>query len=336
VRRALLAAFLALPLGACSPIYAFKAAAGHTKLLWNRKSIAKSVADPKTPPELKARLSLALEAREFAFDELKLKKSKDYTTWSEVGGDVLTWLVQAAPKLELKPHLWRFPLIGSFPYKGYFKKADAQAEAKKMEERGFDVTITGASAYKTPLWISDPLPSTALYDSPGQLAALIIHELTHGTLFHKDQVQFDETLAEFVGETGAQQFLRKKFGDKSPELADYREDLSRERRLEAAFGEIYERLDALYKSTAAVEAKLAARDEVFAWGRERLAKAGRPYPKLNNAVVLAHRVYHDAGDRAALEKAFSREAGEWARVVAAMKALDAKDPSGALKKSTGP
>ncbi len=327
---------LAAALSACSPVYVIKAAAGHTSLLLHRKSIEKTVGDPKTPPDVKSKLELVLDARRFAFDTLKLRRSSDYSTWTPVQGDVLTWLVEAAAELALEPYSFKFPLIGSFPYKGYFKKADAQAEAKGLEGRGYDVTIQGAAAYKTPLWISDPLPSSVLSYPPGELAGLLIHELTHGTVFFKSQTEFNETLAEFVGQTGSQQFLSKRFGKDSKELADYRKSLDDDQRASAVFDGLYRELDAIYKSSATAQAKLAAREPVFARGLGELNRAGFDYKKVNNAVVLAHRVYHDEADRAALQAAFDALGGDWARFIAFAKTLDSKDPVADLKKRYPP
>jgi predicted aminopeptidase len=327
-----LAGLAALCLSGCSPVYVMKAAAGHTSLLVHRRSIEKTVKDPKTAEETRAKLALVLEVREFAFSELHLKKSSDYTTWTPVKGDVLTWLVEAAPKLALEPYIFKFPLIGGFPYKGYFKRADAEAEAKTLEAKGYDVTIQGASAYKTPLWISDPLPSSVLAYPPGELASLLIHELTHGTVFFKDQTQFDETLAEFSGQTGARLFLEKKYGKDSKELAAFSKSLDDEKKASAVFDSLYAELDAVYKSTAAVETKLTARERVFALGLDRLKQAGFEYKKLNNAVVLAHRVYHDETNRRRLELAFEQTRGDWAAFIALLKSLDPKDPAGDLAK----
>lgn len=334
--RALRLAAVAAALCGCSPVYVYKAAAGHTKLLLHRRGIEKSLRDPRTPAELRPGLALTLEARAFAFDRLQLSRSRAYTTWSPVKGEALTWLVSASSRTALASYVFRFPLVGSFPYKGYFAKADALAEKERLEREGWDAAVSGAAAYKTPLWISDPLPSPVLSYPPGELAALIIHELTHGTVFFKDRVEFNETLAEFVGQAGAREFLAKRYGEASRELADYRSALERQKNVSAAFDEIYGRLDALYKSSATLEAKLAAREPVFAWGLARLKDAGADYGRLNNAVVLAHRVYHDEGDRAALQDALGRFQGDWGAFLKMLRGLDPKDPSGDLRRRYSP
>jgi predicted aminopeptidase len=41
----------------------------------------------------------------------------------------------------------------------------------------------------------------------GDLANLIIHEMVHATIFVKDSIDFNENLATFIGDRGAEQFL---------------------------------------------------------------------------------------------------------------------------------
>jgi predicted aminopeptidase len=61
-----------------------------------------------------------------------------------------------------------------------------------------------------------------LEKSEGGLAVLIIHELTHGTLFVKNNLEFNENLADFVGDYGAIRFLESKYGKNSKELERYK------------------------------------------------------------------------------------------------------------------
>jgi predicted aminopeptidase len=57
--------------------------------------------------------------------------------------------------------------------------------------------------------------------SDGSLAELIIHELTHGTIFVRNDVSFNENLATFIGTEGAKMFLKDKFGTSSDKLDNY-------------------------------------------------------------------------------------------------------------------
>lgn len=57
--------------------------------------------------------------------------------------------------------------------------------------------------------------------SEGDLANLIIHEMSHATIFVKDSVDFNENLATFIGDRGAEKFLIYKYGLQSKEYRDY-------------------------------------------------------------------------------------------------------------------
>jgi predicted aminopeptidase len=61
-------------------------------------------------------------------------------------------------------------------------------------------------------FFKDPLYSFMKDFSIFGIASLIIHEQTHATVYVKNQVQFSEELATFVGNTGAMNFIRQKYG----------------------------------------------------------------------------------------------------------------------------
>ena len=77
------------------------------------------------------------------------------------------------------------------------------------------------NAWSTLGWFNDPILSNMLYRSEGQLAELIIHELTHATIFVKDDLTFNENLASFVGHIGAIHYLQSKYGEDADEVNSY-------------------------------------------------------------------------------------------------------------------
>ncbi len=331
--RSAAALLLVLAAAGCSPAYVYQAAAGHAGLLWRRRRISETIADPATPPELRRKLELALAARRFAFDTLHLTRQSVYAYWTPVPGRAVTWLAEASARTELKPHLFRFPLIGAFPYKGYFRRDAARAEAARLESRGLDATVVGAGAYRTPLPIADPLPETLLRDDDGELAQTLIHELTHGTVYFRNQSDFDEAVAVWVGARGAEAFLLSRGGPDSPEMKQWRDDEARER----AYDEFYARLDgdlaALYALKIPDAEKLSRRAAIFDSARARAKAAGLRVPEtLNNAVVLAQELY--APDFAPFDALFAAEGRDWARTIAALKSLNRRDPFGDLRSRT--
>lgn len=291
-------AFIALLALLSSGCYPLKSAAGHAGLLLRRRSLT----DP-----------VALDVRRWAFERLGLRRSRDYSTSTPVEGPV-TWVVTAAPRLKLENYQWWFPFVGKVPYKGYFRREDAEREAARMERKGFDASVRGVTAYNTPLWISDPLPSSALRLPAGELAALLLHELAHGTVNYKDQASFNESAATFIGERAARDYLL----ERAPaEVAAYdearRRSEARAAEIEAACAE----LELLYASALPEAEKLERRKAVFA----RVGEA-------NNASLLAQRLYRR--DLGAFERLHAKLGGSWPATIEALRALDRRDPAGHL------
>jgi predicted aminopeptidase len=314
--RALGLFFLAA-LAGCSPLYAYRSAAGHLGLLWRERSIEETIADPATAPGRRERLKLVLDARRYAVERVALSPSRDYKDWTPVDGAV-TWLVYACSTTSLTP----VPFLG-FPYKGHFRREWAEKEAAAWDKKGFDSTVVPASAYNTPLPISDPLPSAVLDYAPGDLAELILHEFTHGTVNTKDQ-SFNEAMASWVGERAAKEYLVQRFGDASPELADWEHGRARSETLATLYDELGRLLEDQYKKGG------PGREKLFDWARAEAAKADLRLPdKLNNAVVASHRTYR--GEPALFDALHARNGGDWRKTVAALKALDRRDPWAALR-----
>ena len=329
-RKALPLLALAL-LSACSPVYVARSASGHAGLLWRRRSIAKTVADPATPPELKKKLELALEIRAFAFEKLGLTRSHAYETWTPVKGGALTWLVSASDRTRLKALLFHFPPVGSYPYKGHFRRDLADAEAVSLEKKGFDATVSGAAAYKTPLPISDPLPSTVLDYDAGGLADTLIHELTHGTVYFRNQTDFDEAVATWAGERGAELFLTERYGPESPQMKEWRNGNAEGAKREKLYADLRARLESLYGGPGTAAEKLEKRTAIFDWARAEAKTRGlAPLREpLNNAVVLAHALY--APDFAPFDALYEKNRRDWPKTIAALKALDRRDPFASLR-----
>lgn len=320
-------------LSACSPFYVGRAAAGHAGLLWRRRSIDKTIADPATPPELRRKLELVVAVRRFAFETLALKRSRDYSTWTPVKGGAVTWLVSASPRARLEPRLFRFPFIGSFPYKGHFRRDLADGEAASLEREGFDATVSGAAAYHTGLWIADPLPSTVLDSDVGGLAETLIHELTHGTVSFKNRTEFNEALAVWLGARGAEAFLLAREGPDSTTLKAWREGGAANVKRETLYRDLRARLAALYGGPGNEAEKLEKRGAVFDWARaEARARGLAPLREpLNNAVVLAHELY--APDDAPFDALFEKCGRDWPKTIAALKSLDRRDPFDSLRRA---
>jgi predicted aminopeptidase len=201
--------------------YGWMQAKGQVNILLHVKDVSDVLADPSFPDSLKARIRLIEEIKQFGVDSLGLTPSKNYSTFYDQHGKPLIWVITASDRYRIKAHEWKFPIIGSFPYKGFFDSTRAVREEKVLIQEGYDTDIGEVSAWSTLGYLKDPILSSMLKRKEGSLANLILHELTHGTLFVKNDLELNENLASFVGDLGAVRFLKQKYGPDSKELQAY-------------------------------------------------------------------------------------------------------------------
>ena len=280
--------------------YLTRAGIEETRILQEREDIAGLVSDPGTDSTTRAALRLVLDARDFA-RQLGLDAKETYTTYSDVKRDTLLLVLSASPRNCLCAHLWKYPIVGRVPYKGFFDFEMAARAAAKLEAEGYDVYLRPSAAFSTLGWFNDPLLSTAMSRDTMELAALVLHEIAHNTLYVKSATPFNESFAQMVGYRGAEAFFRQR-GDTADaqRAADRWQD---EILLGEYYGELGGRLDSLYQSsdTAAVN---RGRTEAATWARQYLESVIGPQLKtyrigrlterpINNAQIIAARIYRD-------------------------------------------
>ena len=253
--------YLLLPL-LLSGCWYLKQGMGQLDLLVNSRSLDEAAVDPTLPEPRRRKLALIREVKAFGEREMGLTPSDNYTSFYDTGGRPVTWIVTACAKDRFEPYTWSFPIVGTVPYKGFFDREDALALARELEAEGLDVSVSAAAAYSTLGYFNDPVLSTMLSYPDEDLASLILHELTHGTIFLPGGVDFNEGLASFVGAQGAMEFFRARQGTSSTSYARAVRSLAREERRDARALALFRALDALYKSEASREDKLKLREDV--------------------------------------------------------------------------
>lgn len=201
--------------------YGYMQAEGQLEVILNAVPIEKVLADSKTSGQIKAKIQLMQEIRQFAIDSIGLKDSDNYRTYYEQNGKDILWNLSACEPFQFKSVDWKFPILGSFSYKGFFDLKKAMAERTELDSQGYDTRIRTVSAWSTLGWFNDPILSNMLDRNIGSIADLIIHELTHSTIFVKDSITYNENLASFIGEQGARYFLISKYGKESIEYLEY-------------------------------------------------------------------------------------------------------------------
>lgn len=226
---------------------------GQVKIVLQAKPIEEFLADPDFPDSLKEKLRLIQEIRKYAIDSLGLKDTKNYSTLYDQRGEEIMWVVQACEPFELKTKTWDFPVVGSLPYKGFFEKQKSLDEAERLKKEGYDVSIRNPGGWSTLGWFTDPILSGMLKRNEGDLASLIIHEMVHATIFVKDNVDFNENLASFIGDTSAYYFLAARYGKDSKQLTQYMQEDQDYRRYSRHILRGTQSLDSLYKTLQADE-----------------------------------------------------------------------------------
>lgn len=252
---------------------------GQAGIVLNTVSVSELMDDPNFPDSLKSKIELIQEIKQFAVDSLGLQPSGSYQTYYDQKGEPILWVVTACPPYSLEARKWKFPIVGEFAYKGHFEKSKVLEEVEELKKEGFDVRVGEVSAWSTLGYLDDPILSSMLDKSPGGLAALIIHELTHGTLFVKNNLEFNENLADFVGDEGAKLFLKTKYGDSSLVYKDYEES---------------KHLNELFSQhMLAGASKLDSLFQTFDPKKESYIKDSLKYNLIDSIMVSADKIYPD-------------------------------------------
>lgn len=315
--RLLIGAALVLLIGlgsSCSNLrYYGQSAWGQAGMMTQRRSIEKLVAAASTTPELRRQLKLVLEVRRFATSVLALPENGSYRSYVDLDRPFAVWNVVATPEFSLEPRQWCFPVAGCVSYRGYFSETRALRYAKRLEDRGDDVSVGGVSAYSTLGWFKDPVLSTFVDWSDVRLAGLLFHELTHQRVYVKGDTLFNESLATAVELYGIERWLdatrpsagHETVAERSLELFQEKERRVREQDFLDLVLDYRSRLAEVYGQSSPVAEKRGLKANLFAGLRadyydlrDGLWNGYRGYDSwfdrdLNNAHLAAVVAYHD-------------------------------------------
>ena len=201
--------------------YGLAQARGQLDILRHTRPVSEVLDDAAFPDSLKKQLRLIANIKRFAVDSLGLDDSGSYTELYDQKGKPILWVITASERHRLVAKTWAFPIIGTFAYKGFFDTTRTRTEEKALIAASYDTQTNEVSAWSTLGFLKDPILSSMLYRDEGSLANLIMHEMTHGTLFVKDNLELNENVANFVGDYGATRFMKAKYGVNSPQLEKY-------------------------------------------------------------------------------------------------------------------
>jgi predicted aminopeptidase len=330
ILRTLAAAGVCAALTGCSTLgYYAHLVAGEMAVLHARVPIKQLIADPHAEPALRARLELALRARVFASDTLKLPRNRSYTSYADIHRAFVMWNVFATPALSLQPVQHCFLIAGCVAYQGFYRHDRAEALADKLKRQGDDAWVGGVPAYSTLGHFADPLLSTMDRWSNDEMVGTIFHELAHQQFYVKGDTAFNESFATFVQREGLKQW----HADNHLPPPDPAE-AERERQFTDLVLATRGKLKTLYASNLADAAKRKRKTQIFADMRrdyehlrdtEWHGYAGYDHwfdTPLNNAKLLPFGLYdHGVPAFTAL---FKECDGDWTRFYAAVRKIGRK------------
>ncbi len=296
MRVSTLATFLilALLLSGCQLPYLMSGAVEQIRILNKRTPINKAISSGKLENSEIEKLKYSQKASLFA-EEIGLKCESNFKTYVKLNRPYVSYLVIASEKEQLKLKKWSFPLVGSFPYIGYFSEKKAKSYQKQLIKKNYDTYLRGASAYSSLGWFNEPILSSMIRGSKESLAETIFHECFHGTFFLKDNVELNERLAVFIAHKSLLLFLQNK-----PDLIKKELESWQDQKLFSAFLK-----DILDYTKSSYKNKQATRTEIFNKIHDDYQNKLKPnlkvldYSKvfdrdLNNAKLLAFKTYfHD-------------------------------------------
>jgi predicted aminopeptidase len=277
---------------------------GQWNLIWGQRPISDVIKDEATSPNTRSRLLLAEDIRDFAIGNLGLEGSDNYTSLVDVGEGPVVWALTVCEPDKLEPHRWSYPVIGSAPYRGFFNRSRGVREKEKYDEQGYDTYLRGVGAFSTLGWFRDPLLSTMLRYPAQSLADVIIHELTHATIWIEGDADFNESLATFVGRQGAREWVLQAFESGADSLAASEQNQADRNTYRTLMHTLATRLDSVYaldleraakiklKGAAIQHAREVAVD--LPWETERYANLESW--EINNATLGIFRTYNRKTD----------------------------------------
>jgi predicted aminopeptidase len=309
-----------------------RAAYEQGKILLARRSISSVLQDPETPLDQREKLEVVLQARAFS-EKLGLNPGGSFTKYSKVDRDPLAWVVVGSRRDSFSLRLWWFPIVGSVPYKGFFDKPEAEAEAANLEASGYETWVRGTEAFSTLGWFNDPVLSTTLKNPASRIVNTVIHESVHSTVWIKNNVTFNESFANFIGTEGALAFFQSQADtcaqsdDQCAKSRDFISASARDRILQYDLSSLiewlYADLDKLYRDESlSSEQKIQRRAEIF---DQLLAPFRERYPKItilksiNNAEIVQLKLY--LTELLLFQQLFEKEGRNWSPFISRIREI---------------
>jgi predicted aminopeptidase len=226
--------------------YVFKQASAQLDLEVKGRLNEDVLTDKKVKEEHKKKIKQILKYKSFFYDYFKIEPTTIYDKTTFLESEAVTYLVVASKKNEIKALEHDFPIVGKFPYIGFFSKKDAKEFADELKEQGYDTYVRNVYAYSTldQLFFKDNILSSFFVLNNEELAELIFHELFHTIFFIEDEVELNENMAQFF----SYKLVKLYYKEQPDVLNDYLKRKSKAKKLHLKISQLVKDLAKKYKN----------------------------------------------------------------------------------------
>lgn len=235
----------------CDAGYFLHLAFGQLGVLTSIVPVSRALDDPRLTDEERHRLAITQQVRQFGIDVIGLRGTDSYTVFHYNGMQPAAWVVSASTKDSLTAYLWDYPILGRFSTRGFFDEQYARQVGQELLDQGYDVFLGRAAGFSTLNFFPDPVRQSNLQLDEIELAELILHEMVHQTIFKLGDGNYNESMATFVGRTGAQAWFDATYGANSPEAQAARVRYADKLIIDMYVNLMYARMNDYYNNAAA-------------------------------------------------------------------------------------
>lgn len=281
------------------------------------RPIAEVLKDPRVSRREKNLLAEIAEVKSFG-EAFGLKGTKNYQDYVRLDRSAAVYVVSAAKPLFFESKEWQFPVVGRFPYLGWFNLSAGKKFAEDLRHEGWDVDIRGARAYSTLGWFRDAVLSSMIpegEEARGELINVVLHESVHATVYISGQAYFNESVASFVADRLTPVYLKEHAGKESKELNAYLKSEADSHQAEKFLHDAFIQLEAVYRSEVPDSEKFKKKADILGTLQKKLQWKR----EINNATLIQFKTYNDGTQQfTAVFEACERS---WPRFITAMKSL---------------
>jgi predicted aminopeptidase len=181
---------------------------GYFGLLFDSQKNTELLKDESIPEEYKIKIRKIGTYKNYFYKYFDKKETGIYSKTTILKDRAVTYLVIASPYDKIEPIQFDFPIVGRFPYLGFFDPKKAKEQEQKLQDKSYVTYQRPVYAFSTLGHFEDRILSSFFYFKDFNLAELIFHELFHTIFFMKNDVDLNENLANYFGKEMALEFFQ--------------------------------------------------------------------------------------------------------------------------------